>query len=253
MTLIIVTGLLVVCFVGGVLLGRARTQPEPTRCSRISRVHSMWQATKSHRRLWFVLAGVALTFAALMGACAYAFSRLDASLDRAFDPNQTPGIYKPIPVATSACPYLRRVHDTAARSARLWVVAAFGNSKAITRSTVNQALTAFDNAMTVALPRVPEKVREQLLLTQQQVQQGEREVVKAASVHEYGLETWHAVNEGNSALGNASDLVGNACGFRLKPHIDIAHAMEPTTIARSTSVPPSGAATSLQQPPDPAR
>lgn len=184
---------------------------------------------RSRRRLWFVLAGLALAFVALVGACAsYVSWQLD-HFDLKFDFNRTPGIYKPIPVATAACPYLRRVHDTAGRAGELWVAATFGDFAHVKRGDVKLALADFSVALRRATPHVPNAVRQQLVVTVRQVQVGERDVLKARTMQDYGMATMSAITAGNDALGNASDLVGKACGFRLEPRIDYNRAVEPRT------------------------
>jgi len=187
-------------------------------------------AKRSHRRLWYIVASIALAFVALAGSCAFAISRLDfGNLNFGpLDLNATPGVYTPIPVPRSACRYLRRVHDTADRSGQLWVSAAFGSLADRKRNLVTFRLLEFDFALQRAMPHVPVAVRRQLHETLVQVRAGERELRRAKSVSAYGIATFDAVDAGNRSLGNASDLVGHACGFRLEPRLDFGRLMAPT-------------------------
>jgi hypothetical protein len=186
---------------------------------------------RSHRRLWYVLAGIALSLVALAGSCAFLISRLNfgfdiGNLDLNF--NATPGVYKPIPVSTSACPYLRRVHDTADRSGQLCVATTFGSLSEHKRGIVTVRLVEFDLALQRAMPHVPPEVQKQLHATLVQVRAGEQALKRAASLSAYGNATFAAALAGNTSLGNASDLVGHACGFRLEPVLDFSRLMQPT-------------------------
>jgi hypothetical protein len=62
-------------------------------------------------------------------------------------------------------------------------------------------------------------VREQLFKTLLDVQAGERSASTAANVSDYATSTVQPLMDGQTALGNASDLVGDACGFRVRPYI----------------------------------
>lgn len=193
---------------------------------------------RSHRRLWYVLAGIALSFAACGGACAVAISNLNFNLNLGgpFDLNlnETPGVYKPIPVSTSACRSLRRVHDTADRSGQLLLASGFGSLAESKRDLVTFRLLEFDLALQRAMPHVPRAVQKQLRATLVQVRAGEQALKGAASLSAYGTAALANAIDGNQALGNASDLVGHACRFRLEPRLDFNRLMTPTSTAAPT-------------------
>jgi hypothetical protein len=128
---------------------------------------------------------------------------------------------KPIPVPASACPYLHEVHDKADVAARTYWDVLTGQTdprgwrtKAAQHA---QQLAAFELTLLAAVPHVPAAIATELKTVRVKVAAGREEVAAARSASEYVRRSSGQAFDGTVALGNASDLVGNACGFTLSP------------------------------------
>lgn len=156
-----------------------------------------------------VLAGPALVLS-------YALPRIDMTT---LDVAARRTVLKPVPVPASACPYLRRVHDTAGSAGQAqWQV----DSLTDFHAQLGPNLVAFESALRAALPRVPVKVATSLREVLVHVSVGVRQLDTSRSAAEYETASSGDVLAGLDALNDASDLVGNACGFRLTPVISLA-------------------------------
>ncbi len=71
----------------------------------------------------------------------------------------------------------------------------------------------------LALPHVPAPVATELKTVRAKVAEGRKQVAAARSASEYTPASADEAADGYVALGNASDLVGDACGFDLTPNL----------------------------------
>lgn len=165
----------------------------------------------------FVLCAVGGIFAVLaVGLAALVFS-FNNSLQDAFREKHL----EPIPVAATACPYLRQIHDEADAAGRvyrqLWLAPATGQGWRRDQAQEAQQLAAFQLTLLAAVPHVPPPVARQLQILIADVAAGRKKVAVARSGSDYVTSSIQQVGNGLAALGNANDLVGNACGFTLSP------------------------------------
>jgi hypothetical protein len=126
---------------------------------------------------------------------------------------------KPIPVPATACPSLRLVHDDAARATAVWNPVWSGTE------TPSQArefwvemgpiLERLDQSLHRALPRVPAPIAAQFRVSIRDVEVGQAALLYFRDPHRYMSATFSQLFEGSDALWQASQLVGNACGFDL--------------------------------------
>jgi hypothetical protein len=170
----------------------------------------------------FILGAVGAVLVLLVVACIV----IVASLDSIGDNISLPGDkhFTPIPVAAIACPYLREVHDKAdAASQTLWNVLGAQTAEWRTEAAQHaQQLAAFELTLRAAIPHVPAPVATELKTVRVKVAAGRKEIAAAHSATEYVHLSSGQVIDGTVALGNASDLVGNACGFKLSPDLSFA-------------------------------
>ena len=126
---------------------------------------------------------------------------------------------KAIPIPATACPYLRVV-SVAASDANHWDQGiATGDVKswrAFAKRTA-PTLAALDHSLRLAIPHVPKPVATQLRWTLLNVVKGRPALLGSESYIDYLHQSEDAVTGGYAALSEASDLVGNACGFTLAP------------------------------------
>jgi hypothetical protein len=167
------------------------------------------------------LLGLGVVFAGLVGLFALAANAIDGIGSIFSNPVPTQP-EEPIPIPGRSCPYLREVHDTAAASGQLYLSANALPTRSpdawlLRRAQLRQSLAQFDGALRRAIPRVPPRVAKQLLGVLQEVRTGEENLTEAATFADYNTRTFDSVFLGYLALGNASGLVGNACGFALQP------------------------------------
>ena len=165
-------------------------------------------------------------FMAGFGACAfgaYVASRsfsIAATLD-------------PIPVPYSSCPYLRGVHDTAARAGAAWATVAHEpETSRLHAAPLARALSQFDVALRRAEPRVPAQIATKLQEVQVYVAVGRSELKRAATGSDYSNSTFGSVSSGYASLRDASDLTGSACGFVVAPDPEV--ALGGTTVGNTT-------------------
>jgi hypothetical protein len=167
------------------------------------------------------LFGLGVVFAGLVGLFALAANAI-SGIGPIFSSPVATQPEEPIPIPGRSCPYLREVHDTAAASGQLYLSANAVPTRSpepwqLRRAQLRQSLARFDGALRRAIPRVPPRVATQLSGVLRDVRNGEQNLTKAATFHDYNAQTFDSVILGYLALGNASGLVGNACGFTLQP------------------------------------
>ena len=130
---------------------------------------------------------------------------------------------EPIPVPASSCSYLRQVHDAAEPAGREYLRFLAGRTDPRAWGTEaaqhSQQLAALELALVAAIPYVPARVASELQQVSANVAAGRREVAAARSATDYVSRSSGQVFDGTTALSNASDLVGNACGFELSPNV----------------------------------
>jgi len=162
-----------------------------------------------------------VVFAGLVGLFALAANAI-GGIGPIFSSPEATQPEQPIPIPARACPYLLSVHDTAAASGQLYLSAnalPTRNPEAwvLRRAELRQSLARFDAALRRAVPRVPPRVATQLMSVLREVRIGEQNVADAATFSDYNTRTFGSVVLGYLALGDASGLVGNACGLTLQP------------------------------------
>jgi hypothetical protein len=165
-----------------------------------------------------IILGIVVVVGALVAGLGFAAASFDPfGGSGLFGPPQ--GALKPIPIPASACPFLRVVSATA-NDANHWDVGlnaddlkswqAFGTQLAPT-------LASLETSLVVAIPHVPSPVASQLSATLRQVVIGRPKLLSTRSFSDYVQQTNGAVSTGYYHLARASELVGNACGFKLAP------------------------------------
>jgi hypothetical protein len=129
----------------------------------------------------------------------------------------------PIPVAASACPYLRPVHDSAESAGRTYLRLLSGrtdpNAWGAEAAQHGQQLAALELTLLAAIPHVPKRVAAELEQVSANVAAGRTAVAVAPSASDYVSRSSKRAFDGIFALEDASDLVGNACGFELSPNV----------------------------------
>jgi hypothetical protein len=169
----------------------------------------------------FILGAVGAVLVLLVVACIV----IVASLDSIGDNISLPGDkhFTPIPVAATACPYLREVHDKADAAGETFRNVIDPQTEWRTAAAQHaQQLAAFELTLRAAIPHVPTPVATELKTVHAKVAAGRKEIAAARSASEYLSLSSGQVFDGTVALGNASDLVGNACGFTLNPSVSFA-------------------------------
>jgi hypothetical protein len=166
--------------------------------------------------------------AAVVALVALAFAAFAFALNNVFKGVGNIGLparerLEPIPIAASACPYLREVHDKAESASRAYMgalSAQTGSRRWPTEAAEHaQDLAAFELTLRAAIPHVPARVATELRQVRAKVAAGRKDVAAAHSASEYVGLSWGHAADGATALQNASDLVGQACGFELWPSL----------------------------------
>jgi hypothetical protein len=127
---------------------------------------------------------------------------------------------RPIPVARASCPYLSRVHDSAARAGAA-SGAAMNDSYPMTwrtmRADIGGKLRAFDQDLRDATKHTPAPIATKLVAAREQVDIGIVSLSSARSGNDWSTHAAPAILGGYSSLVDASDLTGRACGFVVAP------------------------------------
>jgi hypothetical protein len=128
---------------------------------------------------------------------------------------------KPIPIPPRACPYLKTVRVTSGAAAAVWLGSdpSSPNLDWTSRTfhrRLEAALPPLELALRVAATQVPAPVRVQLSDSANQVALG-RSILPTARDGVFDDQLLNAMLAGTGSLANATELVGNACGFTLAP------------------------------------
>lgn len=170
--------------------------------------------------------GVPLLFgAALLGGCVFAFAHMNFSLDFGSGPlidvgPRTVPSKPTIAVPRSACPYLQVVNVTANAAGEHWQEALGYESPKTWRPFARQLAPKLANlelALAVSIPHVPKPVAADFRTTLQSVTTGRPPLLISKTADDYSNRTGFGVLNGYLALSDASDLVGDACGFEFGP------------------------------------
>jgi hypothetical protein len=117
----------------------------------------------------------------------------------------------PMSISVDACPYLGAVHAASVKLNEEWARALDG--------TV--AWPMLEGALSRAESYVPERIASRLETVVRDIRLGSAELAHATSVADVvfpgGGSRVSPVVDGVTALSEASDLVGSACGYRLAP------------------------------------
>ncbi len=169
--------------------------------------------------MMFILSGLGAFVLLLVMACIVIVGSLHSMGDNVSFPGDKH--FTPIPVAATACPYLREVHDKAEAAGRAFLNVLRGQTGEWRTEAAQHAqlLAAFELTLRAVIPHVPPPVATELKTVRMKVAAGRIEVAAAPSAGEYMRLSTAQAFEGTIALGNASDLVGNACGFKLSPDV----------------------------------
>jgi hypothetical protein len=158
--------------------------------------------------------GIAIALIVGFGACtAFVAHQLDFEIGRRR--------LSPIPVPSTACPYLRPIHTVAVKLDDQWVRALDGRDPwPAFRLELTAELPTLEDALTRAQSHVPAPIASKFATVVLDVRLGRAELPRATSVADvlfFPDAGKSAVMDGASALADATDLVGAACGFRLAP------------------------------------
>jgi hypothetical protein len=127
----------------------------------------------------------------------------------------------PIPVSIDACPYLRPIHDASVHLNDQWTRALDGRLPWPSfRADLRAELPKLEGALKRAESHVPRPIVSKFDVVIVWVHLGRAQLPRATSAFDVLSppgQTKSPVTEGVDALADASDLVGNVCGFRLAP------------------------------------
>jgi hypothetical protein len=131
---------------------------------------------------------------------------------------------EPIPIAASSCPYLRQVHDAAEPAGKTYLDALVSHRTdprawPIEAAQHAQQLAVLELTLSAAIPHVPPRVATELERVKTNVAAGREALGAAGSESDYVSRSSGQVFDGVDALANASDLVGDACGFEVNPNV----------------------------------
>jgi hypothetical protein len=155
---------------------------------------------------------VVAVFVVGVGACAsFVASRIHIGRQR----------LSPISISSDACPYLDPVHNLAVKLNDQWARALDGREPWPSfRSDLVTELPLLETALTSAQTHVPQRVASKLEVVVLDLRLGLAELPHAASFGDVLTPPGNRnspVLDGVNALADASDLVGDVCGYRLAP------------------------------------
>jgi hypothetical protein len=131
------------------------------------------------------------------------------------------GHLSPMYVSPDACPYLDPIHDLEVKLTDQWTHALDGREAwPLFRAHLATELPALEVALTRAEVHVPKRIASKFETVVLDLRLGVAKLPHASSAMD--LVTWPGnaqspLVDGIGALADASDLVGNACGYRLAP------------------------------------
>jgi hypothetical protein len=149
---------------------------------------------------------------------------------------------KPIPISTTACPYVALMHAAAndfQAHEPLFGVMFDANGGIVPvareRAIVDRPLARLELAIAMSAPRFPAEVRTQLAITQHAAHQGRAELAHATDPFVLMSRSIDLVGTGQQAFGYASDLVGTQCGHRLGADPNISPYSAPVVTGSTTT------------------
>jgi hypothetical protein len=130
---------------------------------------------------------------------------------------------KPIPVSTTVCPYVRLMHVAAnefqALSPAQDLTPYFDDNPTHwpkLRADVAHRLDVLDHAVLVGEgAQFPRLIERRLATVVADIHAGEVQLVRAHDSFDLVMNSQPDLTDGQDAFGDASDLVGNACGVHL--------------------------------------
>ncbi len=129
---------------------------------------------------------------------------------------------QPIPIAASACPYVRLMHtaaDNFQRAEPVLGTALDEHGNALpwpqTQARLKTTLESFDTTIQISESHFPPPIQRQLETTLREVRAGRVQVAVARDGSDVWTRTEPMLERGKLAFGYASDLVGKQCGVML--------------------------------------
>ncbi len=129
----------------------------------------------------------------------------------------------PIPIAATACPQVRILHLTADGFQLALGSAESGTDQhgrpmswPVARNQLDTAMQRLDTAIANGAPHFPEAIRVYLTTTQLDIREGRTQLAGSRDAQDMTSRTQALLDEGKTAYGNASDLVGQQCDVPLR-------------------------------------
>jgi hypothetical protein len=194
---------------------------------------------RTGRRTAERVVGVAVAIIVVVALGSYAVSNFSLG----FDLQTSRKHLKPIPIAASACPYVRVMHATAnaLQSAEPFFglyLDRLGNAIEPqppwpqVRARVRSTLLNLQLAIFVSTPHFPPPIRHHLTDTLNAIHTGLIEVGQAQDAFDLVTRSSNTLSGGQTAFGYASDLVGRQCHVPLGANSPV--GQPPTTTPAST-------------------
>ena len=178
--------------------------------------------------VWYILKVLFVIFAVISALLAIGAVVVSAMLSNAFSGLGQRKHLKEIPIAATACPYVRVLHEIAndvqrnepepvldaslaGQTPLAWPLPSQARSEHF-----REALVALDLGITIGNPHFPPAVRKYLSATQRADRRGRTEIAHTY----YGFLPMHPssdlLDSGQQSFGFAGDLVGSQCGIKLE-------------------------------------
>jgi hypothetical protein len=221
---------------------------------------SVSEVRSRHTVRWFAGIGIAVSVAVLVVLVLFgiAFDQFINGFTVLASPSRAH--LKPIPIAATACPYVRVLHDIAndvqrneplpvlmSTASIRWL--AWPSPSPARAQQFREALLALDLGITVSIPRLPPVVRIYLTATQRAARLGRDQIAHTYYGFLPAQPSTNLLSSGQQSFGYASDLVGSQCGVSLQadtntmPDLPFLVLPSPTT-PHPTPTRPRGAAPS---------
>jgi hypothetical protein len=128
----------------------------------------------------------------------------------------------PIPVPTQACPYLEPIRDQSNALSQLWMNGGLSGTVPFDkfRAELDLRLIALEADVRTAAPHVPAPIAERFRTIEWDVAVGRNYLPQSQNANELVFNDQFPLIPGWHALGEASDLVGTACGAALYSGVD---------------------------------
>jgi hypothetical protein len=148
----------------------------------------------------------------------------------------------PITIAATACPQVRIIHLTADGFQLALGSAESGTDQhgqpmswPVARNQLDTAMQRLDTAITNGAPHFPEAIRTYLTTTQLDLRAGRTQLGVSRDAQDMTSRTQTLLDEGKTAYGNASDLVGQQCDVPLRADTSTGWFTTTTTPTTPTS------------------